>query len=153
MRLTNKILIGILVAAITLISIILVLAIFIMVSFNNEISNYKQENYFKEDDLTEIAYNRDWYLYKINNEYFISVNYGENFEIKKVNSKYIDNYSDLDNYSDVIFEGKNPLKSYYLIKDNNLYIKNNEIKKCINLSTEQISDFDKQIKGNWDTFQ
>lgn len=115
---------------------------------------YKEENYYQELNLSEFADNRDGHLYKINDELFISVNYDENFEVKKANKKYNSNYSDLDIYSDTLFEGKDPLNSYYLIKDNNFYIKNNDLKKCINLKTSQISDFDNEkIDGNWDTLQ
>ncbi len=114
---------------------------------------YKEENYYKEENLTEFADNRDGYLYKINDELFISVSYDENFEVKKANKNYNSNYSDLKIYSDTMFEGKDPLNSYYLIKDEKLYIKNDELKKCIDLGTSQINDFGNEIDGDWDSLQ
>ena len=100
------------------------------------------------ENLTEFADNRDGYLYKINDELFISVSYDENFEVKKANKNYNSNYSDLKIYSDTLFEGKDPLNSYYLIKDEKLYIKNDELKKCIDLETSQINDLVATLSAN-----
>lgn len=153
MKLLTKVLIAI--SVIVFFGFILLFVLLTIVAFWLEYSvgDNKPENYIAENNLSEIAFNRDGYLYKINDELFISVNYGENFEVKKANKKYTSNYSDLDIYSNTLFEGKDPLNSYYLIKDDKLYIKNNELKKCIDLETSQINDFKNEIDGDWDTLQ
>lgn len=154
MKLLSKVLI--IISGILFFIFILLFVLLTIVAFWLEysISDNKPENYIAENNLSEIAFHRDGYLYKINDDLFISVSYGENFEVKKTNKKYTSNYSDLNNYSNTLFEGKDPLNSYYLIKDDKLYIKNNELKKCIDLETSQISDFDNEkIEGKWDTLQ
>ena len=154
MKLLSKVLITI--SVILFFIFILLFGLLTIVAFLLEysVSDNKPENYIAENNLSEIAFHRDGYLYKINDELFISVSYGENFEVKKANKKYTSNYSDLDIYSNTLFEGKDPLNSYYLIKDYKLYIKNNELKKCIDLETSQINDFgNEKIEGKWDTLQ
>lgn len=154
MKLLNKFLIVILIIVFFIFVILFGLLTVAAFLFDYSISDNKPENYIAENNLSEIAFNRDGYLYKINDELFISVNYGENFEVKKANKKYTSNYSDLDIYSNTLFEGKDPLNSYYLIKGDKLYIKNDEFKKCIDLETSQISDFDNEkIDWQWDSLQ
>lgn len=152
MKISNKILIGILVTVITLISIILLLVIFIMVSFNNEISNYKQDNYLQEDNNTIIASGKDGYIYKINDN-VLFYTFNDKIEIMKTDLINNNNYSELIANSKTIFSFYNPTESYYLTNNEKFYIRNRNINKFIDLQTFEVKDCIGRIDGNWVAFQ
>lgn len=152
MKFSNKILTSILVAVMILISVILVLAIFIMISFNNEISNYKDENYLQEDNNTIIVSGIDGYIYKINNNLLFYV-LDDKIEIKKTELTNNNNYSDLVADSKTILSLQNAKETYYLNYNENFYVRNKKLRKVIDMETLEVKDFKGDIEGDWTVFQ
>ena len=152
MKFSNKILTSILVTVMILISVILVLVIFIMISFNNEISNYKDENYLQEDNNTIIVSGIDGYIYKINNNLLFYV-LDDKIEIKKTELTNNGNYSDLVADSKTILSLQNAKETYYLNYNENFYVRNKKLRKVSDMETVEVKDFQGDIEGDWTGFQ
>lgn len=126
-------------------------------NFGVDSENVGIDDYLELKDNSFFGGGFDGYQYKVNDNLFFSINAfgnGGYVYIKKTDLEYGTDITTVKEYSEEIITFKYPDKSYFCVDSDSdeLYIKNDEWVKVIDLNTCEIEDYSGDILGEWESF-